>query len=1454
MVQRDALAALRVRIRVADVGEAQRTVEYSSRASVKDLAAALEEHFDSEPIRAITLPQLGQQLAWSDELRGLPLHHGLLLQADHETSPLPFALAISDTDRLRLVHESGQQLGHAWPVAGNKPVALRLDLERRLILPAAMGEVSDLNVAMADEPNAATVEITHPRISIALNGRAEPGRQAVVTPGSLVKVTSGSVSWELRLWLASDHEDVRLTAGFVAYRARPMRETVSMPPPLEATLASPTAIGDVEWDWADAVALPAAMMVMYCLLILVTRIPPYFLIIGIVAPLVSVYVRYRRAHRDHERRIAAHNDEIVAIDRSIGVLHKQVRAEVDAVASRNPDFSTLSEAAIERAPLLWSRQPAEDQFLKLVVGEGDYQSPSTIEVSGHITDPRVPVWQEDIETVRRLRDAPIEVDIAGTDFAVIGSQDVLLAYVSDLLVRSCVLHSPADLTLSALLPADPQMRRGLDWLAWMPHARSTSPIFGADRIIWGGPRIREFVSRAADFARDDILAEDHSVVVAHESAGVDIAELERLKSSLQEKLTLVWIGHSPSRIPGLFRNWFEVANVGDGAPLGITQRPGGTALHWVPAVSDAVRDVALAVSSLLDETQSTTSQSVALEVPLGKLVQRREDPQRSPADSLVAILGESAHGLFELDLEDQGPHVLVAGTTGSGKSELLRTLIVSLAARYSPHDLALILIDFKGGASLGDLAGATDCEPLPHVIGSVTNLSGPDVERLIKFLRAEVARRQRELAPYNGEYSRHYSNAQQRLPRLVVVIDEFAGFMEDQSANREKAILELAARGRSLGIHLVIATQSPRGVVTGQLTANVNARIALRMLSDADSLTVIDSPRAATIQRRLKGRAFARLETGEVVEFQSGHSAAVTLVNRRDVPVRLLDLLPHAGDFASSTGNSGHDEGDRPTESAAAADPHDDGKADSDTPKDPPKNDATILREALAGLSRPKRDVQPRLLDSPLAGLEAPTVEKQCAKTAALPGVVLPLGIEDVPQKQEQIRFDIALRLGALLIKGLAQSGRTFSLRVAAEAFRRLYPEGSSVVVDAGGGDLAAATQWADWALTEPTRGELAHLMEQLDHTYGAPCTPTLVLIDRMDTVLSLIDVDRFVRLVANGGRSGIHIVATWDDRLSLDPHVRRAFMTIAELIDGYQGVAERQDNGNLVLFSPPSDEVAGRPIPVTDCPEERVYETPARRPLGFAHRGIGRGLDSVAEGSVLVGIDRARYEAVRASVSPGSGLGIAGPPRSGKTMALVSLCERLVEAAGGGRIPIFASDLGQNLPDFLFDARSWLGEAPASTGTDYARALFAEDVLPILAIDEIGRLRQMLSRNGMDPSVIQPFLGALDDRCTAGEIALIASGSIDEFIQGPAVGREVLNYREALLVLQPQPAHLIANIGGVNANQALRLVSNLDAVPYERGEGRFVARGTAREVAVIASLQAQLLVAPAGRRGVVRL
>ncbi|MBT1034897.1 FHA domain-containing protein [Canibacter sp. lx-45] len=205
------------------------------------------------------------------------------------------------------------------------------------------------------------------------------------------------------------------------------------------------------------------------------------------------------------------------------------------------------------------------------------------------------------------------------------------------------------------------------------------------------------------------------------------------------------------------------------------------------------------------------------------------------------------------DLVADGPHMLLAGTTGAGKSELLQSLLLGLACACNPESLRLLLIDYKGSASFGKIA------KLPHCEGLITDLDEGSVARLFRVIKAEMVLREKRFREAQvSDYAEYLKLGRTDIARLLIVFDEFAAMLRDHPASSD-TVADISQRARSLGIHLIIATQQPAGVISSKVRANTQIRVSLRVMSHQDSQDVIGSPAAAALSRAMPGAGFVKV-------------------------------------------------------------------------------------------------------------------------------------------------------------------------------------------------------------------------------------------------------------------------------------------------------------------------------------------------------------------------------------------------------------------------------------------------------------------------------------------------------------------------------------------------------------------------------------------------------------------
>ncbi|WP_458781613.1 FtsK/SpoIIIE domain-containing protein [Arthrobacter sp. D3-16] len=398
-------------------------------------------------------------------------------------------------------------------------------------------------------------------------------------------------------------------------------------------------------------------------------------------------------------------------------------------------------------------------------------------------------------------------------------------------------------------------------------------------------------------------------------------------------------------------------------------------------------------------------------------------------------LGLSSKGARTLDLQADGPHLLVAGTTGSGKSELLRTLTLALALSHPPDRVNFLFVDFKGGSGLGPLT------ELVHCVGLLTDLSTHELERTLTSLRAEIRLREEALAsalvPDLAAYRSTGASQNFPLPHLVIVIDEFRMLVDD-APDVLRELLRIAAIGRSLGIHLVMATQRPQGALTADIRANVTSSIALRVQSEMESTDIINSKAAAGISVDAPGRAFLARGTEAPQEFQT---ASVGRIHGASRPAGTVKVELAVDCLASAEGGAPEarfPSGQTPAEAAAPL--------------------VAMVRDLWCELKGPP----PRL---PVAPPLPSHLSALPEATAASPGDnhrsgewSLTLGLLDLPEKQRVVPLTWhPAKDSHLALIGTPSSGATEALEVAVMQLLLSPVEAHGYILDAGGTFLTLA-------------------------------------------------------------------------------------------------------------------------------------------------------------------------------------------------------------------------------------------------------------------------------------------------------------------------------------------------------------------------------------------------------------
>ncbi|MFB9956903.1 FtsK/SpoIIIE domain-containing protein [Cellulomonas denverensis] len=593
--------------------------------------------------------------------------------------------------------------------------------------------------------------------------------------------------------------------------------------------------------------------------------------------------------------------ESVAFDEALDLLRRQIEVdhtlEREARLAESPATRETVGAALGLAPVLWSARPREPGFLTLRLGTGTAPSRTVIEPPNRGTsDPQM--WERLRQTLAELTDVPGVPHVADlTDLGVLGVAGEIAAaepVARALLAQIACLHSPAELVIAGVASHASAAR--WDWLSWLPHVDSphsplgahlaTSPAACATVIT----QVEELIAqRTGGNSSRNGPPLPWVVLLVEDDAPAERGRLVRIaEEGLAAGVIVIWRADTQRRLPASCR----AVLIADEAGARTGRTEDGIWYDVVPETLDEVTAMTLgrhlagvtdAGALTLDESDlpravgylGVAGAEIAADPgavverwhETGSILNRQGEPVRRGSDAhLRGVIGQGTDGEFVLDLRSQGPHALVGGTTGAGKSEFLQAWVMGMAAAHSPDRVTFLFVDYKGGAAFAD------CVKLPHCVGLVTDLAGHLVRRALTSLRAELRYREHLLSQAQAKdlLSLERTGDPRTPPALVIVVDEFAALVQEIPEFVD-GVVDVAQRGRSLGLHLVLATQRPAGVIKDNLRANTNLRIALRMADESDSSDVLGSPMAAHFDPRIPGRGAVRTGPGRLAMFQTGY-------------------------------------------------------------------------------------------------------------------------------------------------------------------------------------------------------------------------------------------------------------------------------------------------------------------------------------------------------------------------------------------------------------------------------------------------------------------------------------------------------------------------------------------------------------------------------------------------------
>ena len=841
-----------------------------------------------------------------------------------------------------------------------------------------------------------------------------------------------------------------------------------------------------------------------------------------------------------------------------GYIRRQRTKERDALDYQAPDVQELERMVLSCDSRFYERGERDEDFLQVNMGYRNGESQVHVESERDELEMEEDELRDEAgELVRDFESIPhipVLVNLRRSHLGIVGESRNIGNQLKYLLMQLCFFYSYHDLQIVFIGKEEDEEE--FSYLRWYPHLRiqainAVAGIFRnstRDQILGSILQIVKDRRQKIDESNKTVAFMPHFLFIINEPRLIqDHAIMEYLgRGSKELGISIIYTTDQVSKLP---ENIGTVCVLDNSKAGHLALREGVRCEEGFEPVSMKDIDVermSRSTAALVHEKGMTSR--IPESITFFEMYQiDRPEKLNAPArwksheahKSLAVPLGVREQDNFvELDLHEKshGPHGLVAGTTGSGKSEIVQSYILSLAANFHPYEVGFLLIDYKGGGM------ANLFQRLPHLLGTITNLDGAESYRAMVSIKSELARRQRIFNEYGVNHINGYhklynlGKAEEPIPHLFLISDEFAELKKEQPEFM-KELVSTARIGRSLGIHLILATQKPSGVVDEQIWTNSRFKLCLKVQNEADSREMLKTPDAAAITQ--PGRAYLQVGNNEIYElFQSAYSGASyseedEATEEGDRRVYLVNQLGQGQLINQDLGGSLESNQIKKTQL-----------------------DVTVeyLEESFKKLNLPK--VKSPWLP-PLTEIMVSPIFQDIKDSASFEELCLkiPVGLEDIPGEQRQAEYEIDfLHDGHVIYFASTGYGKTVFLETmllglcAKNSVKNLH----AYILDFGNNamlPLKSLPHVADYITYDDVEKQqklirlllkeiklrkqmMADVMAQNFDIYNQSAEKKLeaivVLLDNYDVVKELgIDENIFVQLARDGANLGIYLAVT---------------------------------------------------------------------------------------------------------------------------------------------------------------------------------------------------------------------------------------------------------------------------------------------------------------------------------------
>lgn len=618
---------------------------------------------------------------------------------------------------------------------------------------------------------------------------------------------------------------------------------------------------------------------------------------GVVTSISNIVHGQKKYKKDCEKRRSVYLNYVEKKrEEIINARNEELKVLRDKYYSTEENLEHIENFSSE----LFDRTPEDEDFLDIYLGIGKRKAERKIEYKEQekldTGDDLCQIPTKLSEKYKYIEDAPIYLKAKDANaIGILGKKEKQNEFIKCLLIDIVSRQYFGDVNVYAFIDNDIQQ---YDWLKLIPHIQPNPNFRNIVCDAESKNIVFEYLYKELTYRSENKGVPGHNVIFVLNDNGIKSHPIARFIEHASELNTTFIFFETEKKYLPLYCSQIVVLEEGCSAYTYASEnKMDKTEFKYACVSSERVQNAIDILAPVYCEEislESSLRRNISLFELLGIYsandLELKERWEKSRIYETMAVpLGVNVkNDIVCLNLHEKfhGPHGLVAGTTGSGKSEILQSFILSAATYFHPYEIGFVIIDFKGGGMVNQF------KELPHLIGAITNIDGNEIQRSLKSIKAELMKRQNHFASagvnHIDKYIQLYKDGKvtEALPHLIIIVDEFAELKAEQPEFM-KELISAARIGRSLGVHLILATQKPSGVVDAQIWSNSKFKLCLKVQSKEDSNEVIKTPLAAEIKE--PGRAYLQVGNNEIFElFQSAYSGVPATVDVNEVEKKFV--------------------------------------------------------------------------------------------------------------------------------------------------------------------------------------------------------------------------------------------------------------------------------------------------------------------------------------------------------------------------------------------------------------------------------------------------------------------------------------------------------------------------------------------------------------------------------------